>query len=108
VSYNFLVDANLPNRLVNFLREQGLVAYHIGRMQLPTDEAVWAKAIELDAIVISQDADFLTLMDKNPQARLVLDSRGNRLFLQIMEDYREALPSILEGLNNGERLIELS
>jgi predicted nuclease of predicted toxin-antitoxin system len=108
VTLNFLVDANLPDRLVTFLREQGYVAQHVRRMRLPLDTTVWAKAIELDAVLITQDKDFLALLELNPRARLILDTRGNRPFATIMSDYQTALPILIEGLGNGDRLIELS
>jgi predicted nuclease of predicted toxin-antitoxin system len=108
VKLNFLVDANLPDRLVTFLREPGYVAQHVRRMRLPLDTTVWAKAIELDAVLITQDKDFLALLELDPRARLILDTRGNRPFATIMSDYQTALPILIEGLGDGDRLIELS
>jgi predicted nuclease of predicted toxin-antitoxin system len=108
VTLNFLVDANLPDRLVTFLREQGHVAQHVRRMRLPLDATVWARAIELNAVLITQDKDFLALLELDPRARLILDTRGNRPFATIISDYKTALPILIEGLGNGDLLIELS
>jgi predicted nuclease of predicted toxin-antitoxin system len=71
VTLSFLVDANLPDWLVNLLREQGYVAQHVRRMRLPLDTTVWAKAIELHAVLMTQDKDFLALLEQDPRACLI-------------------------------------
>ena len=89
----FLVDAHLPKRLANFLREQGFDAIHT--LELPdgnrtTDAQINAVSLAEHRVVITKDADFIAtfIISKQPH-KLLLITTGNisnddlqRLFTQ--------------------------
>ena len=60
---NFLVDAQLPPRLADWLRTQGhaaVAARDIG-MQAATDNAIWRHAMQENAIIVTKDEDFAAM-----------------------------------------------
>lgn len=107
MSHRFLVDANLPERLVYLLRDAGHEARHVRSLRLREDKAIWETALAMDAAIVTQDADFLQFLVRDRRTKLVLDTKGNRPFATILEDIRKALPEIEEALLAGEKLIEL-
>jgi predicted nuclease of predicted toxin-antitoxin system len=60
----FLVDAQLPPALVQWLAREGHVADHSAELLGPraTDHMIAAKAIDLGAIIITKDVDFVDLV----------------------------------------------
>jgi len=78
---NFLVDANLPRRLTNLLRERGHHAVHT--LDLPDanatdDMAILQYSDEENCIVITKDSDFTTsFWLNNRPKKLLLISTGN-------------------------------
>jgi predicted nuclease of predicted toxin-antitoxin system len=59
----FLVDAQLPPALARLLIELGHEAQHVGDLDLlrASDRDIWHRASDRDAILITKDADFVTL-----------------------------------------------
>jgi predicted nuclease of predicted toxin-antitoxin system len=60
---NFLIDANLPRRLVNLFRERGYHAVHT--LDLPSGNATEDTAIlqysdEHNCVITTKDSDFTT------------------------------------------------
>jgi predicted nuclease of predicted toxin-antitoxin system len=99
---NFLVDAQLPHRLVYRLREAGHDAIHT--LDLPnrnrtTDATICAQAEADGRVVITKDADFVsTFLLSGTPPKLLLVSTGNisnpqleRLFLGNLEAIVQAL-----------------
>ena len=78
---NFLVDAQLPRRLVHHLRESGHDATHT--LDLPsgnrtTDEEIIRLATAQDRVVITKDSDFVSsFMVHSLPRKLLLVSSGN-------------------------------
>lgn len=60
----FLVDANLAPRAATRLGEAGHEALHVDEIGLGTasDEAILARAHDVDAVVLTADADFGALL----------------------------------------------
>ena len=78
---NFLIDANLPRRLVNIFRERGHQAIHT--LDLPnanatTDSALLRYADEQNCVITTKDSDFTTSfwLNNRPE-KLLLISTGN-------------------------------
>jgi len=78
---NFLVDANLPRRLVRIFQERGHRAIHT--LELPegnatTDSALLDYAEQNNCVVTTKDSDFSTSfwLQNSPQ-KLLLISTGN-------------------------------
>lgn len=78
---NFLIDANLPRRLVNLFRERGHRAVHT--LDLPdgntTDDlAILQYSDEQHCVIATKDADFTTsFWLRNRPNKLLLISTGN-------------------------------
>lgn len=78
---NFLIDANLPRRLVNLFRERGHYAVHA--LALPdgnaTDDlAILQYSATENSIIVTKDSDFTTSFWLNDRPnKLLLISTGN-------------------------------
>jgi predicted nuclease of predicted toxin-antitoxin system len=108
---NFLIDANLPHRLVDLFRERGYRAVHT--LDLPggnatEDTAILQYSDENDCVITTKDSDFTTSFWLNNRPnKLLLISTGN-----ISNKDLEALlianfDQIIADLSNN-RFIELS
>lgn len=74
----FLVDAQLPPAVARWLTEEGHDAQHVFDLGLhqATDRAIWAKARELTAAIITKDEDFVTLVTLDPAQAAQLSGCG--------------------------------
>ncbi len=78
---NFLIDANLPRRLVSIFRERGHESVHT--LDLPkgnatSDNALLDYSDEHNSIVVTKDSDFSTaFLLQNRPYKLLLVSTGN-------------------------------
>jgi len=77
----FLIDAQLPRTLGNFLNQNGHEARHV--LELPSgertpDEEIWKVATQHDEIIVSKDSDFFyrsQVMGPPPVIHLVFGRR---------------------------------
>ncbi len=106
----FLVDAQLPRRLVQWLAAGGAEAIHT--LDLPkgnrtTDRDVADIADRDDLVVVTKDADFVDahLLHGAP-VRLLLVSTGNITNLALEALFVPLIPAILRGFEVS-RFIEL-
>jgi predicted nuclease of predicted toxin-antitoxin system len=106
----FLVDAQLPPALARWLTEKGHASEHVldvGLMEA-TDQAIWARAGETGATLITKDQDFVTLLSVAPNGASVVWVRiGNTTRRQLLAWFDRLLPVIEQAIASGERLIEL-
>src|SRR5688572_9418617 len=78
---NFLIDANLPHRLVNVFQERDQNALHT--LDLPdgnstTDLAILIYAEEQNRVIVTKDSDFTTFFwVRDRPEKLLLISTGN-------------------------------
>jgi predicted nuclease of predicted toxin-antitoxin system len=78
---NFLIDANLPRRLVNLFRKRGHYAVHT--LDLPdgnntNDLAILQYSDDQNCVIATKDADFTTsFWLRNRPNKLLLISTGN-------------------------------
>jgi predicted nuclease of predicted toxin-antitoxin system len=108
----FLIDANLPPALANWLVQSGHEARHVDNVIPPPalDEAVWSLARERSFVIVSKDVDFVHLSGAqtdqiDPQVVWV---RCGNLTLDRFRIWFEArTPEMLELLSAGERVVEL-
>ncbi len=107
----FLVDAQLPPALARWLVATGHEAEHVADVGLGAaqDQAIWAYAESVDAVIVSKDEDFAQ--------RKVLKSAGppivwvrlrNTRRRELLVWFEAVLPGIIEALERGESLIEVS
>ena len=77
-----LLDANLSWRLVRKLADHFSEVFHVDHCDLPvpaTDIAIWAWANERDAVIVTNDEDFLHLtLQKGFPPYVVLLRTGNQ------------------------------
>lgn len=76
----FLVDAQLPKRLANWLNEAGQDALHtldLPRKNLTTDSEIIDRAQQDGRIVVTKDADFVRSFLLTGEPQLLLISTGN-------------------------------
>ncbi|HVV31906.1 MAG TPA: DUF5615 family PIN-like protein [Vitreimonas sp.] len=105
----FLVDANLPRPLAQWLADAGDEAFYVDDLIPPParDDAIWNLAIETDCTIVSKDADFADRAVRDQRVRVVWIRCGN-LKLKVFEQWFAARrESLRRQLLNNERLIEL-
>jgi predicted nuclease of predicted toxin-antitoxin system len=106
----FLVDAQLPPGLARWLVGQGHTAEHVFDLGLgrANDRTVWALAITDPAVIITKDEDFVVLQQMEPEGPAIIWVRfGNTSRRDVIARFEAAMPEIIDGLQRGERLIEL-
>jgi predicted nuclease of predicted toxin-antitoxin system len=107
----FLIDAQLPPRLAGRLATFGHAAHHVRDFEMlrASDRAIWDKAIELDAVLITKDADFVTLRALRTSGPAIvwirLGNVGRRVLIDRIES---ALPSVVGQINRGEKVVVLT
>lgn len=99
----FLIDANLPRRLVHLFHERGYAAMHT--LDLPAgnatqDTEILQYADENDCIIITKDSDFTT--------SFWLNDRPNKLLLISTGNIRNKDLEILLAANFEQIITELS
>lgn len=102
----FLLDAQLPPRLVKALRRAGHEAVHVYECGLLTapDRAIAKYAVKEKAVVIIKDADFATLEHGPVVVWLRLGNVSNDALIAAL---MAALPEIVAALEAGEGLVEM-
>jgi predicted nuclease of predicted toxin-antitoxin system len=108
---NFLIDANLPRRLVSLFTERGHYAIHT--LDLPdgnatVDSAVLKVADEKKCVVATKDSDFTTsFWIKNKPEKLLLISTGNIKNKELEEVLISNFEQIISDLSTN-RFVEVT
>ncbi|MSQ72633.1 MAG: hypothetical protein EXR27_15295 [Betaproteobacteria bacterium] len=106
----FLIDAQLPKRLAEWLKEAGHDARHtldLPRGNRTSDADLNDLAFREQRIVVSKDGDFVeSLLVTGQPARLLLVSTGNISNVALEAIVRANLPAI-EASFEGCRFVEL-
>ncbi|MGF9695269.1 DUF5615 family PIN-like protein [Rhizobium sp. 0TCS1.26] len=107
----FLVDAQLPPALAEWLLDRGHQAEHVVdcNLQSASDRVIWEFAERVRAIIITKDEDFA-------QRRAVLDDGPTIIWIRLRNSRRrdiliwfdQVFPAILDALQRGETLIEIA
>lgn len=104
----FLIDAQLPLALTSWLQHQGYAASHVAElgMVVAPDVDLADHAEATGAIIISKDADFITLRLPDRFALVWLrcgnaTNRALRLWLE------PRWPQVVRLLADGERFVEV-
>ncbi len=106
----FLVDAHLPFRLVERLRERGYDALHtreLPRGNATPDQEICALSLRERRVVVTKDGDFVQdlLLRKEPY-KLLLISTGNICNRDLEELFLRNLPT-LASLLKDHTFVEL-
>jgi predicted nuclease of predicted toxin-antitoxin system len=106
----FLVDAQLPRRFANWLKEAGHDALHTldlpGKNHTPDSELV-TRAMQEGRIVISKDADFVQSFMVTGEPPLLLVSTGNISNTELEKIMRANLGGIEAAFASG-RFVEIT
>lgn len=106
----FLVDAQLPQRFANWLKEAGHDALHTldlpGKNHTPDNELI-TYAMQEGRIVISKDADFMQSFLVTGEPPLLLISTGNISNAELEKILRANL-SAIEVAFASNRFIEIT
>ena len=107
---NFLVDAQLPPALAQWITSQGHAATHVFDLGLHSadDPVIWARAGNERAAIISKDEDFADrwlLSDKT--LALVWIRKGNCSNRALLAWLEPLWPDAVKRLEQGEKFVEL-
>jgi predicted nuclease of predicted toxin-antitoxin system len=98
----FIVDAQLPKSLSEFLNEKGFDSIHtLELLQLnnTSDSAIISIAIEQKRVVITKDKDFLEsfLLNSKPEKLIIVRTGNitNQLLIKLFQDNIEYIVSLL-------------
>jgi predicted nuclease of predicted toxin-antitoxin system len=105
----FLVDAQLPPALAWRLKELGHEAEHVYDigMHAASDLAIWRKAAEIGAVIVTKDEDFVQIGKSSIGPKVVWLRLGNVSRKALLAKISEFLPQILEAIEGGECVIEI-
>jgi predicted nuclease of predicted toxin-antitoxin system len=106
-----LIDAQLPPALARWLTSVGHEATHVFdlRMASATDAVIWQHAIETGSVIVSKDEDFAVRAQLRKHGPTVVWVRyGNVRRAELIRQFQQALPAIVDGVARGEHLIELT
>lgn len=107
----FLVDAQLPPALVEWLSAAGHEAEHVAdrQMRSASDAVIWDYALTTAAVIVTKDEDFAqrkVLTGTGPRVVWIRLPNTRRRDLLIW--FETAMPQILAALERGETLIEVT
>jgi predicted nuclease of predicted toxin-antitoxin system len=106
----FLIDAQLPPALGTFLKHAGHEAVHVNDLGLAAadDVAIWHRALESEAVLITKDEDFAQhSWHAKEKITLIWIRFGNCTNRVLLARFTPLLPTIIKQLEGGEMLIEV-
>jgi predicted nuclease of predicted toxin-antitoxin system len=106
----FLIDANLPPALARWLVSEGHNADHVSDLGLEgvSDLAIWRRARELQACIVTKDEDFVLLQAMDHDGPAVVWIRiGNAVRSVLMRRLPSLWPSVVSAIQHGEKIIEV-
>lgn len=106
----FLVDAQLPPALCEWLREKGHDADHVADVGLLSadDEVIWRYASENSCILLTKDEDFIAIRHGAETGATVCWLRvGNASNSQLSVWLDKVFPAMVAAIETGEVSIEL-
>ena len=107
----FLVDAQLPPALAQWLAERGHAAAHVMDVQLERadDAAIWEYALRTGGVILTKDEDFAKRrMVTTAGPAIVWIRIGNTANPELLRQMEQHLAHIVSALLQGEPLIEVS
>ncbi len=107
----FLIDAQLPPALARWIESQGYSAEHVADIALAeaSDTAIWDYAKRHGAVIVTKDEDFAVRRTLNTSGPAVVWIRlGNTTKSQLLQWFEPIFGRIIESLQRGEPLIEVT
>jgi predicted nuclease of predicted toxin-antitoxin system len=106
----FLVDANLPPALVRWLSAEGHEAHHVGDLGMNTasDRAIWERAREIGACIVTKDEDFVLLNALDRAGPVIVWVRiGNAVRRILLQRLPAVWPSVISAIERGDQIVEV-
>jgi predicted nuclease of predicted toxin-antitoxin system len=106
----FIVDANLPPALARWLTSEGYEAYHVSDIGMTrmSDRAIWQRARDTGACLITKDEDFTLLQALDRSGPTVVWIRiGNALRRVLLRRLPGVWPAVLSAIERGDKVIEV-
>lgn len=106
---NFIIDENLPLRLVGWIAARGATAHHVATLGLRgvPDRDVWAAALASRAVVVSRDSDFIDIARREMTGCAVRLTIGNCSTATLLSWLDGRWPTIVKLIESGEHAIEV-
>lgn len=105
------LDAQLPPGVASWIAERfGIEVWALRDLGLrdATDETIFARARDEDAVLMTKDADFVDLVTRlGPPPRLLWLTCGNVSNLRLRAVLESAMPAALTYLQAGEILVQI-
>ena len=106
----FLIDAQLPPRLVKTFLDLGREATHVAEAGLlsASDQRIWQEAISQSAVLITKDQDFAVLrVSRAGGSQIVWLRVGNVTNDELIARFTAVLGNIVKAVERGEALVEV-
>lgn len=106
----FLIDAQLPPALAQWLREAGYEAQAVREIELreADDSTIWHHAAANDWAIITKDEDFALRVQATERGPCVVWLRvGNSSNAALRTWFIPQVPQIVTMLSHGSRLVEI-
>ncbi len=106
----FLVDANLPPALAQWLVSEGHDAQHVSDLGMETmpDREIWRQARDAGACIVTKDEDFVLLQALDRAGPAVVWIRiGNAVRTVLLRRLPELWPAVMLAIEHGEKIVEV-
>ena len=106
----FVVDAQLPPALARLLTSHGHTAEHVSEIGLSdaNDSAIWAYALQNQAIIVTKDEDFHHRFSHTSIAPVIVWLRiGNTSRRALLHWVEPLIPQIVQLIDQGDRFVEV-
>ncbi|KJV40079.1 hypothetical protein VH88_11805 [Brevundimonas sp. KM4] len=107
---NFVVDAQLPLALTDWLRAKGHAADHVSEILTvnATDQAIWSLAKTEERVILTKDRDFaIWAADRRSGPQVVWLRLGNATRRALIDWLDPKWPQIERCLSEGVHLVEV-
>ena len=106
----FLVDAQLPPKLAEWLRERGHEASHVRDLALAAEQdvAILAEALSTGSIIVTKDADFSHLSASQPGCKVVWIRFGNATSRDLLRQLEPVFGDVESALAAGQTLVVIN
>lgn len=106
------IDAQLSPHLAPWITEVfGIEAFSARWLGLrdAEDREIYFKAREADAVIMTKDSDFVSLLSQEgPPPQILWITAGNTSNMHLRGLFKKVLSRALEALDGGESLVEIS
>jgi predicted nuclease of predicted toxin-antitoxin system len=107
----FLVDAQLPPALARYIADSGHEAEHVYDvgMGMASDRTIWEYALKNNAVIITKDEDFVSLVSTSSDTPAVVWIRtGNIGRNALLNWIAPLLARLIKEIESGEKLVEIA